>query len=257
MNPFFLLQGIGMIAVALFSVLYWKRSSGVPFIFFMWGGLSWLAAMVLKSVAGSQTPQIIILLRDVAPVYIADPLLWLYIGLLTGVFECGVALFFIRLVQRLRSASWSEALGYGLGFGGFEAFFLGMYSFVIVLLIIVIPEQLPPELLDLTDTQNASLLAIPLPVVERGIVILLHAFSSVLIIYALQRRIWKWFWLSFLYKTAMDTIVGYIHITYGMQNLTLAETWLVELVLIPFALIGIWGLIIFRGRWPAGNPAES
>ena len=257
MNPLFLLQGIGMIAVALFSVLYWKRRGEVPFVFFVWGGLSWLAAMVLKSVAASQTPQIINFLRDVAPVYIADPLLWLYIGLLTGVFECGVALFFIRFVQRLRSATWNEALGFGLGFGGFEALLLGIYSFVIVLLIIVIPEQLPPELLDLTETQNASFLAIPLPIIERGIVIMLHAFSSVLIIYALQRKEWIWFWLSFLYKTAMDTIAGYIQITYGVQNLTLKGAWLAELILIPFALIGIWGLLVFQGRWSTDNPEES
>jgi uncharacterized membrane protein YhfC len=256
-NPFFLLQGIGMIAVALIAVLYWKRRGQVPFVFFLWGGLSWLVAILLKGIAASPTPQIISLLRDAVPVYIADPLLWLYIGLLTGVFECGVALVFIQLIQRLRSASWREALGYSLGFGAFEALLLGIYSFVIVLLIIVMPEQLPPELLDLAETQNASLLVIPVPIVERGIVILLHAFSSVLIIYALQRKEWMWFWLSFLYKTAMDTIAGYIQITYGVQNLTLAGVWLVELILVPFALIGLWGLIVFRRRWLSNGPVEG
>jgi uncharacterized membrane protein YhfC len=257
MNAFFLLQGIGMIAVALVAVLYWKRRGRVPFVFFLWGGLSWLVAMVFKSLASSLTPQIINLLRGVAPVYIAEPLVWLYIGLLTGVFECGIALIIVRFIQRLRSASWSEALGYGLGFGALEALLLGIYAFVIVLLILVIPEQLPPILLDLAETRNVSLLAIPVPIVERAIVVLLHAFSSVLIIYAVQKKERMWFWLSFLYKTAMDTIAGYIQITYGVQNLTLAGAWLVELFLIPFALIGIWGLIVFRRRWLSNGAVES
>jgi uncharacterized membrane protein YhfC len=256
MNPLFLLQGIGMISVALIAVLYWKRRGQVPFAFFLWGGLSWLVAMVFKSSAASLTPQIITSLRDLMPIYVADPLVWLYIGLLTGVFECGVALVVIRLIQRIRSASWHEALGYGLGFGACEAILLGIYSFVIVLLILLIPEQLPPVLMESTETSQASLLAIPVPIVERAIVVMLHAFSSVLIIYAVQKKEWAWFWLSFLYKTAMDTIAGYIQIGYGVQNLTLAGAWLVELVLVPFALIGLWGLIVFRSRWQSNGPVE-
>ena len=256
MNPLFLLQGVGMISVALIVVLYWNRRGQVPFAFFLWGGLSWFVAMVFKSVAASLTPQIITSLRDLMPIYVADPLVWLYIGSLTGVFECGVALAVIRLMQRIRSASWREALGYGLGFGACEAVLLGFYSFVVVLLILLIPEQLPPVLTALTEASHASLLTIPVPIVERAIVILLHAFSSVLIIYAVQKEEWAWFWLSFLYKTAMDTIAGYIQISYGVQNLTLASAWLVELVLVPFALIGFWGLIVFRSRWLSIEPVE-
>jgi uncharacterized membrane protein YhfC len=249
MNPLYLLQGAGMIAIALIVMLYWKRRSQVSVLFFLWGGLSWILAIVLKSIVSAPIPQIITRLRELAPGYISEPILWLFIGLLTGILECGVSLVLIYRLQRVRSASWREALGYGLGFGGTEALLLGVYSFIIVLLLIVIPEQLPQELVELADPSKTSLLAIPVPIVERAIVILLHAFSSILIVHAVQKKEWKWFWISFLYKTAMDAIAGYFQITYGLENLTLGGLWLVELILLPFGLIGLWGLIKFRRRW--------
>jgi uncharacterized membrane protein YhfC len=155
----------------------------------------------------------------------------------------------VSRLQRLRSATWEEALGYGLGFGGLEAMLLGIYNFVIVFLIILIPDKLPQELVELADPSKVSLLVIPIPTLERAIVILLHAFSSLIIIYAVQKKEWRWFWFSFLYKTAMDTIAGLFQITYGLENLSLAGLWLVELILLPFGMIGLWGLITFRSRW--------
>lgn len=159
----------------------------------------------------------------------------------------------VHRLRRVRSANWSEALGYGLGFGATEALLLGIYNFIVVLLIIVMPDQLPQELVELADTSNASLLAIPIPIVERTIVILLHAFSSILIIYAAQTKEWKWFWFSLLYKTTMDAIAGYIQLTYGLENLTIQGLWLVELILLPFGLVGFWGLFAFQRRWQIIN----
>jgi uncharacterized membrane protein YhfC len=141
-------------------------------------------------------------------------------------------------------------LGFGLGFGAIEAFLLGVSSFTVTLLIILIPDQLPPQLLQLAAGQSASLLAIPAPIVERAITMLVHAFSCVLIIYAVQTRHWKWFWISFLFKTTLDAIAGFIQITVGVHNLTVLGVWLVELVLLPFGIAGLWGLCAFQRRWP-------
>jgi uncharacterized membrane protein YhfC len=249
MNPFYLLQGIGMVSIALVSIMYWKTRRKITLSFFLWGGLSWFLATVCKSIASVPMPQIIPRFRELTPSYIAEPLFWLAIGLLTGVFECGISLLLVSRLQQLRSATWEEALGYGLGFGGLEALLLGVYNFVIVLLIIVVPNQLPQELIKLADPSKASLLAIPIPIFERAIVILLHAFSSILIIYAVQKKEWRWFWFSFLYKTTMDAIAGYFQITYGLENLSLSGIWLVELILLPFGLVGLWGSMTFRCRW--------
>jgi uncharacterized membrane protein YhfC len=259
MNGLFLLQGVGMIVVGLLPVLYWKWRSRVPTVFFLWGGLSWFVAIVLKSIAAMPLPQIIPRLREAAPAYLSEPLLGLFVGLLTGVFECGVALTFVYWLRRLRAASWHEALSYSIGFGALETVLLGFYSFILITLVITIPNRLPLELLKLIDLENASILVIPVPIIERAIVMLLHTFSTLLIVFAVQKNEWLWFWISFLYKMAMDTIAGYFQITYGVQNLSVATAWVVELILLPFGLIGLQGLLLLRNRWPVrvDDPIES
>jgi uncharacterized membrane protein YhfC len=241
-----------MLAVALVAVVYWQRRHRVSFALFLLGALAWVVANGLKSIAAIPIPTVIDTVRAALPGALAEPLLWLYIGLLTGIFECGVVLG-VAHIRRVRSSHWPEAVGFGLGFGAIEAILLGVSSLTVTLLIILIPDQLPPELLQLADEQGGSLLAIPAPIVERVITMLVHAFSCVLIIYAVQTRQWKWFWLSFLYKTTLDTIAGFIQLTVGVQNLTILGMWLVELVLLPFGIAGLWGLVVFRQRWPLGH----
>ncbi|MBM4465587.1 MAG: YhfC family intramembrane metalloprotease [Chloroflexi bacterium] len=248
MNPLFLLSGMGMMAIALVAVVYWKRRSKVASALFFWGALAWVAGNVLKSIAAIPMSTIIGNVRALLPRYFSEPLLWLYIGLLTGIFECGATLGFAH-IRRIRTVNWREAVGFGLGFGAIEAFLLGAYSFLVILLIILIPDKLPPELLQLATSAKASLLDIPIPIVERLVVVLLHAFSCVLIIYAVRTREWKWFWISFFYKTALDAIAGSIQITYGVQNLTTLGAWIVEMILLPFGIVGFWGLRTFRRRW--------
>jgi len=251
-SPLFLLSGLGMMTVAVIAVIYWKRRENVAFALFLWGALAWAVGTILKSIAAIPVPAVIDGIRAALPRYFSEPILWLYVGLLTGIFECGIVLAFAH-IRRMRTAAWREAVSFGLGFGAVEALLLGAYSFTVILLIMLIPDQLPPELLQLADSQSGSLLGIPVPIVERAVVVLVHAFSCVLIIYAVQTREWKWFWISFLYKTMLDAVAGFIQITVGVQNLTILGTWAVELVLLPFGIAGLWGLCVFRRRWPQGN----
>ena len=241
-----------MMAVALVAVAYWQRRKRVIFSLFLWGALAWVVGMVLKSIAVIPFPAITDGVRATLPRYVSEPILWLYIGLLTGIFECGVVFAFAH-TRRIRSIDWKGAVAFGLGFGAIESFLLGMYSFVMILLLLLAPDQLPAELVELAISQSGSLLAIPAPIIERAIVILVHASSCVLIIYAILTREWKWFWISFTYKTMLDAIAGFIQITYGMQNLTILGTWTVELVLLPFGIAGLWGLVVIRRRWSREN----
>jgi uncharacterized membrane protein YhfC len=252
MNPLFLVSGLGMMAVAMGAVVYWQRREKVAFRLFLWGALAWVVGTVLKSIAAIPLPAITDGVRVTLPRYVSEPVLWLYIGLLTGIFECGVALAFAH-IRRIRAVDWNGAVAFGLGFGAIEALLLGIYSFGTVLLLWLAPDQLPAELVELATSQSGSLLAIPAPIVERAVAILVHVFSCVLIIYAIQTKQWKLFWISFIYKTMLDAIAGFIQITYGVQNLTILGTWAVELVLLPFGIAGVWGLRAFRHRWPRGN----
>lgn len=190
--------------------------------------------------------------RDILPKYLSEPILWLYVGLLTGVFECGATLVF-AYIKRIRTASWKEVVGFGLGFGAIEAFLAGVGSFVLVLVVNLMPDKLPPALLEKVTSGSNSLLVIPAPIVERVTAILLHTLSCVLIVYAVRVKVWKWFWVSFWYKTAVDAIAGYMLLSNVIENLTTPGVWVVELVFLPFGIVGAWGLWVFRNRWESLN----
>jgi uncharacterized membrane protein YhfC len=249
MSPLSLVSGLGMMCVALAAAVYWQRHKRVRVSLFLLGALAWVVGNVLKSVAAIPFPAMTDAMRATLPRYVSEPLLWLYIGFLTGIFECVTVLAFAH-IRGIRCADRKGAIAFGLGFGAIEAVVLGAYSFVTVLLVQTAPDLLPVELVEAATSQGGSLLIIPVPIVERALVLLVHTFSCVVIIYAVQTRAWKWFWLSFLYKTTLDTIAGSIQLTVGVQNLTTFGTWAVELVLLPFGILGLLGLRALRCRWP-------
>ncbi len=251
MNPLFLLSGIGMMAIALGTVVYWKFQSKVATAFFLWGAVAWAVGVVLKGIAAIPQSSIIATTREILPRFFSEPVLWLYMGLLTGVFECGAVLAFTYFIKKLRHADWKEAVGFGAGFGAVEAFLVGLGSFLWILLLILFPEiqnRLPSEYKFLVAEPD-SLLVIPAGILERVTAIFIHTFSSILIIYAVQSREWRWFLVSFFYKTTVDAIAGFVYITYGIENLTTLGIWVLEIVLLPFGIVGAWGLWVFQQRW--------
>jgi uncharacterized membrane protein YhfC len=248
MNPLFLLCGVGMMAVAFVAVVYWKVRSKVLWRLFAWGALVWIVGVAVKVIASIPNQAIIDAARGALPKYFAEPLLWLYIGLLTGVFECGATLVFAH-IRRIRSADYNEVVAFGLGFGAVEAFLVGLASFVMILLVVLVPNKLPEEMVKYMTSGAGSPLVIPAPIVERITAVLLHAFSCVLIVYAVRTRAWRWFWAAFWYKTAMDAIAGLLHLENLLADMFTLGMWVVELILLPFGLVGLWGLWRFRKRW--------
>jgi uncharacterized membrane protein YhfC len=241
-----------MIIVGLAAVVGWKAHHKVPWVFFLWGALGWMVGVTLKVIAAIPNETIIHSVRDTLPRWFSEPVLWIYIGLLTGVFESGAVLGFAFL-RRMRTAGWKESVGFGLGFGAIEALWVGIIALVLVLLYILVPERLPSELSQAATFygvyRDSPFWVIPAPIIQRITAILVHAFSSLLIIYAVQRKIWRWFWLSFLYKTTVDAIAGFIHLTYGFENITPLGIWVIEFVFLPFGILGAWGVWIFRPKW--------
>lgn len=243
-------SGAGMIFVAIAVVVGWKVRHRVSWMFFLWGALAWIAGVTLKGIAAIPNEIVIGSVRGFLPNFLAEPLLWIYIGLLTGVFESGAVLG-VTLLRRVRAATWQEALGLGLGFGAIEAFILGVVSLLLVLVFVLVPpEEIPPVLQPMAPAEGITgLLTIPAPIVQRVTAILVHGCACLLIIYAVQRRAWSWFWVSFGYKTLVDAIAACFHLTCGLENLTPLEVWGIELVFMPFGVIGAWGIWKFRRKW--------
>lgn len=239
------LTGAGMLAVAVGSVAAWRydrprhatpREPKPTWPLFAWGALAWLAGgFFLKAIAAY--PVLLVYGRWPAPVQ------WGAVGLLTGVFECGVALAIARAVPRLRSASWRAAVAFGVGFGAAEAAVTSLDAFF----------PAPPDAISAPyesaapDVQTETFTEVAAPAFERLNAMFLHAYAAALVVYAVRTGRWRWFWLAFGYKTLADGL--------PIDRLAPFGLWAMEAAYVPLAVVGAWGLVALRRRWDRPPPA--
>jgi len=90
-SPWLLLSGTGMVLVAVLGTFIATRASRSMWRPLAIGAGAWVVAVLLKMIWALPTNAIVRqgLLR-VAGASLGKPLYWAYIGLLTGVFECGI-----------------------------------------------------------------------------------------------------------------------------------------------------------------------
>lgn len=230
-----------MLAVGVGSVAFWKIRSRTEPCFFLWGASALGASVVLKSIAALASPFLESSARRFLP-SLGTPLIWLYTGLLTGVFECGTTLVFARKINMLRRATWPEAVGFGVGFGGAEAMLVAMVSLAMVGISIAMPElraELPPEYRSLT--LPGPWIEYLAPALERLSAMVMHIFACALIVYAVKTAESKWFWLSFTYKTVIDAL--------PVEAVTGRPLWFLFLPYLPFIVIGLSGILFLRRSW--------
>lgn len=246
-EPLFFVPGAGMVGVAIFPIIYWRRKTLSPWVFFLWGALAWFVAITLKvGFSVVLNKPVIQFFQNAFSSDIVSPITWIYIGLLTGIFECGIVLLF-ALRRSIKEAIWKNVVAFGIGFGTIEALFLGLGSLIGLLLAILMPDKLPSQVLTQLQAPGLKLLTIPAPIIERAAAILLHTFSCILIIYALRMRKWGWFWLSFIYKTGIDSVVAYGQLSYDFNNPF--YLWIFESIIVIFGFLGIWGIYYFRRKY--------
>jgi uncharacterized membrane protein YhfC len=172
------------------------------------------------------------------PKHWADLAFWGYVGLLTGIFECGIFLLAAPLIRR-RQWRWGEAMSLGIGFGAIEA--LGVAA---------------GTALAARAIGGSSSLAIwvgaLLPAFERLIALAIHVAATVMILRALIDRQWRWFWVSFLYKSAVDSVAAWVILSgTSLRSSPLLMEWA---CFMPFALIGLGALIYLRRAWENEAP---
>jgi uncharacterized membrane protein YhfC len=236
-------------AVAIAGVLYWRLRTGAAWWAFGIGALAWLVSVALKfgwaTLTNSPVRQG---LERALPGPVAAPLFWLYIGLLTGVFECGIALLFVRRT-RLKAAGWDEAVAFGIGFGAVEAFLLGFLQFAGLVAVMAFWDQVPEETRAAMaqGPMGLGLASIPLPVAERLSALVAHVFSSVLIVYGVWVGEWLWFWLSFAYKSALDALAAWAILVRFLDSLS--HLIALEAAVGGFAIVGLVGLAFLHRRF--------
>jgi uncharacterized membrane protein YhfC len=250
-KPWALASGIGMCAVAFVFATYAARQKlGGKYIIL--GGAAWGISVALK---------VIFALLANQPVYdalfttftdkIAGPLMWVYVGSLTGIFEVALVYLFLK-VTRWGRASWKQALAFGIGFGSVEALLLGLNSLISVGVVLLMPDQFDPATLNAVARAN-NLLYSAAPIIERIFVLLVHIFCSTAIFCAINASRMRWFWAAFILKTALDTVAAYGQ----LKNLnTLGFLWALEGAMVIFGFIALYGTWLISKRYPVVEPAS-
>ena len=142
LNYAYLIAPLAVFLAGLVPLLFLKQKYKIKRKIFILGAVAWCAAILAKSLFS-------ILFNDAAynilsPISIY--LFYLYIGLLTGIFEIFIPLF---IIQRFKNnfKDVKSQLGFGLSYGAFEAMVIGLINIIIFLIVLSSYTQLPQELL--------------------------------------------------------------------------------------------------------------
>jgi uncharacterized membrane protein YhfC len=233
-----------MILVGLIPVIVLRKWWKTPWRLFGAGALLWTVSVAAKAGFAIPTNDAVSrMAHAVLPTFPADVTFWAYIGLLTGLFECGIFLLVATFIRR-RQWSWHDAVSLGVGFGAMEAIALGVAAAV------SISQSVN------TGVTGATAFSLLGPA-ERLIALAVHTASVAMIVHALRQRRWRWFVASFLYKSGIDAVAAFVIL--AGTGLMSARPWFVELVLFgPFAYAGIFILAALRRIWDATDiPATS
>ncbi|MFW0860459.1 MAG: YhfC family glutamic-type intramembrane protease, partial [Dehalococcoidia bacterium] len=222
-SPLFFITGIGMVGVAVASAL-WIISLGADWSVLLLGALAWIISVALKIAWAVLTHKPILnFLKTKLPTKLSGPISWSYIGLLTGIFECGIALVFVLKLPILYQANWVYTLAFGVGFGAIEALVLGLLSLVRIGYYTIRPKSIPEKEREGLKITPDSLRTIPLGIVERVSALLIHIFTKAAIILAVQQSIYLLFWFSFGFKSLVDGIAGWMHLEKDIRSVTKAS----------------------------------
>ncbi|MCD6472702.1 YhfC family intramembrane metalloprotease [Candidatus Aerophobetes bacterium] len=245
LSPLFIASGLGMIIVGFLFIIYWRTKTKVNYLPFLSGALVWIVSVALKFAwAIPINKRLLNLLLSVLGNSFGNLIFWIYVGLLTGIFECGITYLFIKY-SKMRKYNYNQAVSFGIGFGSVEAILLGVVSLYSVLVAILRPDLLPGNVLQAMRPQN--LLVIPAPIVERLFTIVMHTFSSVLIFCSIKNKVFSLFWLSFVYKTVIDAIAAWGNLSFNIN--ILSHLWIIELIVIIYGVTGFYGIKRIKSRY--------
>ncbi len=246
-------KGIILTLVVIVPV-YWLASRvKVKIRFFLLGALAWLLAVFGKVLAVLPAQKFSIFLENHG--IMPEASLSLYSGLLTGVFECGIVLLFALYLKSLKNCDWNDQIGFGVGFAGLESLIPGVALLIFGFVLLGYPEvvnHLSPETRNLAiPAANINgVLMVVASFVERLGALALHTFSALLIFLAVRTKVWKWFWVAFIYKFSVDATSSNLKFIFGDRVYTsVSILWIVESILLVFDILGFAGILYLRKKW--------
>ena len=253
-NAFLLLSPIGMMALGLAAIIFWKFKRNVSWKYFGCGALIWILAIIPKLIMDLTVTAY---LYEGVYAYGAMALMitaGLYLGLRTGLFESGLTYIAGRKLGSLKKIKLNEAIAFGIGFGAFEAIILGLSGFFSLLVLVMYPSLAGT----LTASQQLALdsptIVVGAAIMERLFVIFIHIFASLLVFYSIAKKKIIYLVYSILFKAAVDGMIPVL--TYYIDTTTVSGTYLIELPFLAFAAISWVGTMWLMGRYPA-DPAVA
>lgn len=259
LSPWLLAPGLGMVLVGVLGVFVATRASRMLWRPLAIGAAAWMAAVLLKVIWALPTNAIVRKgLLGVGGQSFGRTLDWIYIGLLTGIFECGLTALIVARTK-LRDADWSKSFAFGTGFGAAEAIVVGILSLVGIASILLFYDRLPHETQARVAAQlagNDAFLPLTMPIIERAAALVMHLFSCVAIIFGFKtRRVLPWFLLAFVYKSAVDGVAAWsVEVLKARESVT--GLWQADMLMMPLALAGLVGLVYLRRRERPATPIQ-
>ncbi len=245
LTPWILLPGIGKIVIALAFILF-ARQRGGSWRYLGIGALMWIVTVAVKFLVATPLNPLVYQMLGVSDALFSsgNVLFYVYVGVLTGLTEVLISWLPLRYT-RLGRVSWVNALAFGIGFGAFEALYLGVPSLFTNLSLLAAPQSISTETLSSLQILNNPLYSLA-PATDRIPATLVHIIGNVLLFYSVASKQVRWVWVSFGIKSMVDTIAAF-GILYGTPSI--AVLWMLEAVLWLIGAASFWGVLQIHRRY--------
>jgi len=204
-NYLYLVIPLALLLVGFIPLYYFQKKKYSTWKQMLFGGLVWIISVALKSIFASLFNEPV----NIFLVSIWIPLYYVYIGLLTGIFEIFIPLY---LISKFKSKfeDLNSKLGFGIGFGSIEAIFLGLITIISFFIVTNFSSSFPVETLQSFSGSN-------LDIVSRGIygglerisATMIHVFSIFMVFLFTSTKKAKYLLAPILLKTLTDGLSLY------------------------------------------------
>jgi hypothetical protein len=234
-----LVSAAGMMLVAVTSVWFWRKLTGVAWRWFWVGALLWTAAVAVKfGIAIPLNGPLLTGLKSSVPDWGYLTVGTVYGGVMTGLTEV-LFTFIAAMIWPRMAATAQRAVAIGVGAGAFEAALLAIVAAIAAFM---------------AGAGTASWISALIPAVERLIAILCHVASRVLALMAVASRQWMLFCYGFLLLSGIDAVAMFLHLSGKVNTISF---WAMEAMLAPFALASIPITRWCIRHWPPETPRQG
>ncbi len=185
-------------------------------------------------------------------------LMSLFYGASAGFFEETTRYLTLRYWAK-DARTWGRGMMHGAGWGGVESILVGLLVGINAVVLAAMSQGFLMELIPeaqrpLLDQQIAAMLALPwyeamLGSLERAFAIILQLSLSLMVMQALVRGRFRWWWLAFLWHTLVDAVVVFAQ--FQWQNVYLTEG------LVALFALGSLGMILWLRKPEPVEPAQE